>query len=136
MPFREVVGVELNPELAASASRNGERWAALGKAQCAIRVVRGDATEVELPEGPLLLYLYNPFTGEVLRRLLELLDGWAARGGRLEIAYLYPEQDWVFAEFPRFRRLWKEVIALSPADTGVDGVSAVEDPCVFFRWIG
>ncbi len=136
MPFREVMGVELNPELAATALRNRDRWEALGRAQCAIRVVCGDATEVRLPEGPLLAYLYNPFSGGVLRRLLKRLDGAAMGTGRLEIVYLYPEQEQIFAEFPRFTKLWNEGIALSLDDMDVDEISATEDPCSLYRWIG
>lgn len=136
MPFREVLGVELNPELAVTALCNVERWEALGKAQCAIRVVCGDGTEVTLSKGPLLVYLYNPFSGEVLRRLLERLDGWAVGGKQLEIVYLYPEQEQIFAEFPRFSKLWDERIRLSCEDMDVDEISAAEDPCSLYRWIG
>ncbi len=136
MPFREVLAVELNPGLAETARSNIARWEAIGRARCAMRVVCCDATELALPGSPLLVYLYNPFSGEVLRQLLERLDGWAAGGKRLEILYLYPEQEQIFAEFPRFARLWKERIGLSPEDTEVDEISAAEDPCALYRRIG
>lgn len=137
LPFREVVGVELNRELAEVARGNAERWRALGRAKSAMRVMCGDATEVELPRGPLLVYLYNPFRAEVLRCLMGRLDGWAAETGEsLEVIYLYPEEEGVFAEFPRFERMWRRQVGLAAEDVGVDGVSAAEDPCSLYRWVG
>jgi len=137
LPFREVVGVELNGALAGVAERNAARWRELGRTRCEVRVVRGDATEMELPRAPLLVYLYNPFRAEVLRRLLRRLDAWAAiGGGGLEVLYLYPEEEGVFAEFPRFVRLWREGIGLAAEDMGVDEISEAEDPCGAYRWVG
>lgn len=134
MPFREAVGVELNAGLAAVAERNVERWRELGRERAPMRVVCGDATEVELPAGPLLLYLYNPFRAEVLRRLLGRLEARAeAGGGGVEVVYLYPEEEAVFREFPRFVRMWRRGVGLEGEDAG-DGFSAAEDPCCLYRW--
>ncbi|GAC1365332.1 MAG: hypothetical protein NVSMB3_13900 [Acidobacteriaceae bacterium] len=136
-PFREVVGVELNPELAAVARINVARWSELGRTRCAARVECGDATEMKLPSGPLLVYLYNPFRAEVLRRLLTRLDGWAGENeGGLDLLYLYPEEEAVFAEFPGFRRMWQEGIPLGAEDVGRDEISSAEDPCSAYRWVG
>lgn len=135
--FREVVGVELNAGLAEVARRNVARWNELRRARCGVRVLCGDATEVELPTGPLVVYLYNPFRAEVLRRLLTRLDAWASGGGGvLEVLYLYPEEEWVFREFPQFVRLWRRDVGMAVEDVGVDGVSAAEDPCSLYRWVG
>lgn len=138
LPFREVVGVELNRELSEVAERNVERWRTLGLARSPVRVVCGDATEVQVARGPLLLYLYNPFRAEVLRVLLERLEVWAGGegAGKMEVLYLYPEEEGVFAEFPRFRRLWTRQIGLAEEDAGVDEISAAEDPCSAYRWVG
>ena len=130
MPFREALGVELDGALAEVAKRNVSRWRELGRARCPVRVERGDATEVELPGGPLLVYLYNPFRAPVLRRLLERME---ARGGPVDVLYLYPEEARVFAEFPAFRLLWTEEIGLDPGDVGVDEISAAVDPCRAYR---
>ena len=130
MPFREAVGLELDGTLAAIAQRNVERWEELGRTRCPVRVACGDATEVELPEGRLLVYFYNPFRAPVLRRLVEHLE---ARGGPLDIVYLYPEEARVFADFPCFRLLWTEEIGLDTEDVGVDEISAAKDPCRAYR---
>lgn len=130
LPFREAVGVELDGALAAIAERNVARWGELGRTRCPLRIVCGDATEVDLPEGPLLVYFYNPFRAPVLRRLLERLQ---ATDRRVEVLYLYPEEARVFADFPRFRLLWTGEIGLDSADVGVDEISALTDPCNAYR---
>jgi hypothetical protein len=85
-------------------------------------VVCGDAAEVVLPEGPLVVYLFNPFQAPVLRVFLQRLQ---ERGATLEVLYLHPKQEGVFAEFPSFERLWREEIRLAPEDVGVDVASRV-----------
>ena len=133
MGFREVTGVELNPELVRIAERNVKVWVQDGRAQSEIRVICGDATGIELPDGPVLVYLYNPFRAPVLRRLLETLTA-AAKGRRspVDVLYLYPEEDAVFREFPEIEQLWTGKIGLS-ADEAADGVSSAEDPCSIYR---
>ena len=126
MGFHEVVGVELNPGLAEVARANVAIW----KAGCRVRIVCGDATEVVLPEGPCVVYLFNPFGAPVLRRLLERLE---ARGGAVDVVYQNPEQEAVFREFPRFALLWSEVIEMSEEDAAVEPVSSPKDRCNGYR---
>ena len=130
MPFREVIGVELNPQLARVAKENLESWLRAGRAKAPVRVVRGDATEFELPPGPCLILLFNPFGAPVMRLLLQRLE---ARGGVVDVLYQNPEQAAVFAEFSSFERLWDEVIPISAADAAVDPVARTVDRCVMFR---
>ena len=130
MPFREAMGVELDRGLAAVAQRNVRRWVELGRARCPVGVVQGDATEVELPAGPLVVYLYNPFRAEVLRRLLLRLE---ERGGLVDVIYLYPEDEAVFREFPQFQLLWSAEIGLGAEDVGADEISEWTDPCQAYR---
>jgi len=129
LPWREVVGVELDAGLAAVAERNVARWTAVGRARAPMRVVCGDAVTVALPEGPLVVYLFNPFQAPVLWELLERLQ---ERTAPVEVLYLHPRQEWVFAEFPAFERLWWEKIRLAPEDVGVELASRVLD-CVGYR---
>ena len=135
--FREVVGVEINADLARTAMMNIELWrashAAAAPALSPTRVVQGDATEVALSDGPALLYLYNPFRAPVLRALLSRIV--ALRSGApapLHVLYLYPEQAVVFDEFPQFQQLWTGTIPLAPG-APPDGVSSAEDPCNLYR---
>ncbi len=132
--FREVIGVELNPDLMRVAEANLAIWKEAGKGSGAARVVRGDATEFELPPGPCLVYLVNPFGAVVLRKLLQKLEARAAAGGGpLDVIYQNPEQAAVFTEFPGFKLLWSEAIAMSPEDAAVDPVYSGEDKCNGYR---
>jgi predicted RNA methylase len=70
LPFRQVVGVELNPTLARIARKNLTVWRASGRARAPMRLVCRDAAEFRLPEGPCLAFLFNPFGAPVMRRVL------------------------------------------------------------------
>jgi SAM-dependent methyltransferase len=74
--FREVVGVELSPVLHAIAAQNLEILLAAGALRAPVRLVHGDATHFEPPRGPLVVYLYHPFSeaiaAQVIARLAEL----------------------------------------------------------------
>ncbi|MGB7983537.1 MAG: class I SAM-dependent methyltransferase [Terracidiphilus sp.] len=71
LPFRQVVGVELNPTLTRIAKKNLTIWRASGRARAPMRVVCGDAVEFPLPPGPCLAFMFNPFGATVMRRLLK-----------------------------------------------------------------
>jgi SAM-dependent methyltransferase len=68
-PFRRVIGVDVDPSCLAIAKRNLEICGLSAR----VELVAADATEFDLPPGPLLIYLYNPFPGHVLRIVLQRL---------------------------------------------------------------
>jgi len=71
-PFRKVIGVELSEELNRIARKNIER--ARRKLRCGgVEVIRADAAEYVVPHDVTVVYLYNPFEGPVLARVLERL---------------------------------------------------------------
>ena len=61
MPFRRVVGIELNGDLARIAQRNTTFWNRAARARSKISVRHEDAAEFRWPRSPLLVYLNNPF---------------------------------------------------------------------------
>ncbi len=132
--FREVIGVELNPELARVAEANVAIWREAGPVRRPMRIVCGDATEFQLPSGPCLVHLANPFGAPVMRRLLErLLERAQGGGGLIEVLYQTPHQEAVFREFPAFALLWSEVISISREDLLDDNVYAATDRCNAYR---
>lgn len=134
MPFREVVGLELSGELVEIAQRNFERWRQLGRARSRLEVMEGDATMMPLPPGPWLIFMYNSFQAPVMRTMLERLEAVAGESaGTMDLLYFVPSQEAVFMEFPRFARVWSEVIPLSEEDASVDRVSSPEDRCSLYR---
>ena len=133
MGFRECAGVELDPGLAAMARSNLEAWERTEKARCPVRVVEGDATEVVLPELPVLVYVYNPFRGPVVRRMLERLEAHAgAQVGEMDLIYLVPEEAGEFAAFPRFQKIWEGGVRMSEEDQRWDDAD-VEDLAQVWR---
>jgi SAM-dependent methyltransferase len=69
-PFRKIVGVELLPELNEIALDNIRRFSAR-HTQCGlIDAVCGDATELALPAGPLVLLLNNPLPAAGLQKFI------------------------------------------------------------------
>jgi len=134
LPFREVVGVELNASLYQVAEKNLEMWREAGRALSPMRLVQGDALSLRLPEGRLLIFMYNPFLAPMMRRLLERVA--AAAGGRrgeIDLLYVVPQEEAVFAEYPGFELLWSERIGMSEEDAAADHVSSPEDRCSLYR---
>ena len=134
--FREVVGVELNPELARVAEENVRVWKAAGRGVSPVRVVCADATEVDLPEGPCLLYLFNPFARPVMERFLErIAASFGDRAGLLDIIYFNPESAEAFTAERGFRLIWSGTVPMSEEDAAADLVASPDDLCHLYRWV-
>ena len=127
MGFREVGGVELDAELARVGQSNLAAWARTGKAKSAVAIVCGDATEVPLPALPCVFFLYNPFRGPVLRKMIARLEAHAGdRVGEMDLIYLIPNEAAEFAAFPHFKKVWEGTARMSDEDQRWDD-SDVED---------
>ncbi|MBV8359053.1 MAG: class I SAM-dependent methyltransferase [Deltaproteobacteria bacterium] len=74
LPFRRVVGVEFSPGLATIAQKNAEIFARINPGSAPIEVICGDASEYELPNENLVIYLFNPFNGATFARFLTGLE--------------------------------------------------------------
>jgi SAM-dependent methyltransferase len=147
-PFRHVVGVEFHPTLARIGRRNLAVWRAAGRARASMQMVCRDATEYELPAGPCVVFLFNPFGGPVLRKVLRNWGrGLSGRAGLLDILYVNNQEENVFEQHPGFTRLFQGRVRRSQADTlaerkiltnqpdGEYAAMAWED-CSIHRWVG
>ena len=73
-PFRMVEGVEYSPELHRIAESNIRKFR-LAKVRCRnVRSVLFDATEYSLPLIPLVVFLFNPFSGPVLTQAIHNIE--------------------------------------------------------------
>jgi len=119
--FKAVMGVELHPALVRIARRNVRLWRAAGRERGPMRVVAADAVEYELPEGPVLVFLFNPFGAPVLRRLLK---AWKktlkARASGLDLLYVNNEQEGVLESERGWQRQFLGKIPRSRADAIAD----------------
>ena len=69
--FREVVGVELSPVLHEIALRNLDIVRTTGALSSQARLMLGDATELAVPQGPLIAYLYHPFRESIAALVID-----------------------------------------------------------------
>jgi hypothetical protein len=147
-PFRQVVGVELNPTLARIAQKNLVRWRAAGRARAPMRMVCADAVEFSFPAGPCLAFLFNPFAAPVMRRLLKAWrKSFAGRPGQLDLIYVNHEQEGVLEEQAGFVRLFIGQVRRSRSDAIADHAILANQPegeyassnyedCSLWRWVG
>jgi hypothetical protein len=95
--FRRITGIEFSPCLAAAARKHLGRARVSRCVNWEIQV--GDAVEFEIPNHPVVLFLYNPFGGETLRRFAEKVGQRAAQPcAPLWLIYLNPK--WI-SDFER-----------------------------------
>lgn len=118
LPFPRLTGVEFSPELCAIARANLARLPAAG---ARTEIVHGDATTFTLPEGPLLLFLYDSFHADVLPRFLSSLEA-QLRSAPREVWVLYAANGLteIFARFPFLELISDRQIPLSPEDAEID----------------
>ncbi len=155
-PFRQVIGVELNPALARIARKNLSVWRASERARAPMRIVCRDAVEFPLPAGPCLAFLFNPFGASVMRRLLTAWNGSLSkalsdapdrRACRLDLLYVNNEQEHVLERQPGFKRLFLGQVRRSKADALADHRILANQPdgeyassnwedCSIWRWEG
>ena len=86
-PFRQVVGVEISPALHEVALENFRAFDRSAVACRDVRLVCADAAGFRFPRGALVVYLYNPFSSEVLEPVLARL---AFSTAELAIVYHTP----------------------------------------------
>lgn len=69
LPLKEIIGVEIEPDLHAAAQRNVAR---MRGRRAPIRLIRGSATDFDF-EGVTVLFLFNPFGAATMRQVLDRL---------------------------------------------------------------
>lgn len=90
-PFRKIVGIEMREDLHAQALDNVRRFRQPTKCS-QIECVLADATRYDLPPGKLVVYLFNPFSADVMSQVLRRLDEAVDQDPReIILVYVYPE---------------------------------------------
>lgn len=118
-PFRDIIGVELSPELAAVARRNVARMGELHPERTAIRVVVADASTFSLPAGDLVVFLYHPFGAELVARVVSGIEAaLAAEPRQLYVIYYNPVAGHCFDASPRLRRRFAGMLPYAAGELG------------------
>ncbi|MBZ5661665.1 MAG: class I SAM-dependent methyltransferase [Acidobacteriia bacterium] len=134
-PFRKVIGVELNEELARIARRNIIIWKRTTRSRGKIRVLEQDALDFRWPRAPLLVYLNNPFECELVEKLAARLASLAASGpGLVDLLYVNPACADTLTKNGNFELLWNAQIQMDEADQQADPYGAASDRVAAFRF--
>ncbi len=132
-PFREIIGVELSPELDRIARANIARYTGR-RNRAPVSSIQGDAAELKWPPVPLIIYLWNSFTGPVMERVFGNLEASLAQVPReLYLVYIHPELESILDELPWLNRLWREDFAMSEEDYAAWAFPNREEMCAVYR---
>lgn len=73
-PFRDILGIELSPDLAAIARRNAALFAKRFSDRTPIRIQVADASQFSVPSGDVVLFLYHPFGAELVAKVVQAVE--------------------------------------------------------------
>ena len=73
LPFKRIIGVEFSPELHEVAVRNIQNYRNPARRSKEIQSVCADATDYPLPDGNVVIFLFNPFKSSSVSRVLDNL---------------------------------------------------------------
>jgi hypothetical protein len=100
LPFKKVIGVEFAQELHQDSVENIRTSALdLGRRDRIVPIL-GDATQLEFPDGPLVLYLYNPFDAPIVAAVARnAIASWRAQPRSMRVIYINPifSDEWLRA---------------------------------------
>jgi SAM-dependent methyltransferase len=88
-PFKQIVGIELSPQLYEIARENLTKARGFTVACRDVRLIRADARRRRFPRGNLVVFLYNPFDADALDAVLDRI-GERTQGGTVWFLYHTP----------------------------------------------
>jgi SAM-dependent methyltransferase len=118
-PFREVVGVDLSPELVGIARSNAALMEARQGGRAPIRVVVADAASYPLPPGDLVLFFYHPFGAPIFTEVLAAVErALAAERRAIYVIYYNPVLGRLFDASPALNRRWARMVPCARGEIG------------------
>ena len=134
-PFWHILGVELDAGLAATAAANLRGFHAQWQQCHSLAARHADATAVDLPGTPILLYLYHPFLAPVLKRVLRRLERSLRQQPReLWLVYINPQAAHVLRRFPFLRETTRATLTLDPEDALPDRLGSTREEVAIFHF--
>jgi len=131
-PFRQVIGIELSPTLAAKARANVAIVANRFPERPGITILNTNVLEFELPPGKLAIFAYHPFGAEILAEVVKRLEAaLAADTPHIFFVYDNPKHADVLDASPAFQRYYAEVIPYDKSELGF--VVGKDDPVVIWQ---
>lgn len=106
-PFRKIIGVEYSRQLAKISGANILLYPETEKKCKEIEIICTDAATFKLPEGPLIIFIFNSFGGKVMRKVLvNIIDSYNQQKRQIIILYFNVE----FGSVWRKSIIFKETI--------------------------
>jgi SAM-dependent methyltransferase len=100
-PFERIVGIEFSRPLHDIAEANCPKYRSATQKCKAIELLCMDATEYDLPAKPEILYLYNPFGEEIMKRFVAKIERSLRDAPRmLFVIYFWPVLHELFDKSP------------------------------------
>jgi SAM-dependent methyltransferase len=136
-PFRRIIGVELSSQLSAVATNNIAKFSAAWQRCRDIEARAGDATTLDYPAGPLVLYLYNPFLVPTLKRCLRNLARSLADEPRdVYLIYINPAPERFIRKYaPALRKQWEQTFAMNEEDILADRLNSTQERVAVYRFL-
>lgn len=132
--FRAIIGVEFSPRFAEVAKDNALTMARRLPERTRVEIVRGDATAYAFPSGHLVIFLYNPFGLELMKKLVGTLERTLAAESRgLYVIYFNPVSQACFDESPALTKLFSGAIPHNSEEIefGCGGTMSEENVCIW-----
>ncbi len=135
-PFRQVLGIELDGDLAAIAQQNLLAFRAPWQQCHSLAVLHADATAIDLPPTPILLYLYHPFLAPALKRVLRRLERSLRQNPReLWLVYINPEAAHVLRGFPFLQEQIRTTLVIEPEDALPDRLGSSQEEVAIYHFL-
>jgi hypothetical protein len=136
-PFRRILGVELSLQLSTIAAANIASFSPAWQQCRHIETYTGDATAIDYPTGPVVLYLYNPFLGPVLKRCLRNLTRSLADEPReVHLIYINPAPDRFIKRFaPALQKQWEQTFSMNEEDMLADRANSTQEHVAVYRYL-
>jgi hypothetical protein len=117
-PFRSIVGVELSESLARETRKNASILRRHFPGRVPLRVELQDASTYRYPDGDLVVFLYNPFPEQVVRKTLEQLTLFLSKTRKIFVVYYNPVHGHCFDESPVFKRYFAAMLPYAAEEIG------------------
>ena len=134
-PFRKVIGVEINENLARIAEQNVARWSHGTNSRARIHVISRDAVEFQWPRNPLLVFLYNPFEHALVEQVaIKLATAAHSGAGLADLIYVNPTCADTLSRLGMFKLLWSAQVQMDEPDHLADPYGTASDRVSVYRY--
>jgi SAM-dependent methyltransferase len=117
-PLADIIGVELSPKCASIARNNARILREKFPERTPVTVLEADAAASLMPEGQVIVFLYNPFFRRLMKKTLANIERALTSNPnkKIFVAYANPVSGDLFDASPYFKRLFAEYLACDPEE--------------------